>query len=120
MPPSICDPLTRTLVDKGIETAIGQYRSLKGKSPNTYDFSETELNNLGYQLIGRKMLTEAIEVFKLNVEAYPTSFNVYDSLGEAYMVNDDRELAIKNYEKSVELNPENTNGIEKLKELKAP
>jgi len=64
-----------------------------------------------------KKVKEAIEIFKLNVEAYPQSSNVYDSLGEAYMVNGDKELAIKNYSKSVELNPKNTAAVEALKKL---
>jgi tetratricopeptide (TPR) repeat protein len=77
------------------------------------------MNSLGYSLLGAKKIREAIEVFKLNVEAYPRSFNVYDSLGEAYMANGDTELAIKNYEISVQMNPENTGGIEALKKLRA-
>jgi cytochrome c-type biogenesis protein CcmH/NrfG len=54
----------------------------------------------------------------LNVEAYPEAFNPYDSLGEAYMVNGDKELAIKNYAKSLELNPNNLGAIEMLKRIK--
>jgi len=53
----------------------------------------------------------------LNVADYPQSFNVYDSLGEAYMVNKEKELAIQNYQKSLELNPNNTSGVEALKRL---
>ena len=60
---------------------------------------------LGYELIGEKRLDLAVEVFKLNVEAYPDSFNLYDSLVEAYMNRGDRDLAIKNYEKSLEVKP---------------
>jgi cytochrome c-type biogenesis protein CcmH/NrfG len=60
---------------------------------------------------------EAIEIFKLNVEAYPQGFNTYDSLGEAYMVNGDKELAIQNYKKSLELNPQNSNATAMLKKL---
>ena len=63
-------------------------------------------------------LEDAIEIFKLNAEAYPESSNVYDSLGEAYMMNGNTDMAIANYEKSLELNPDNTNAVEKLKELK--
>jgi len=59
----------------------------------------------------------AYAVLKLNVEDYPQSFNVYDSLGEAYMVNNEKELAMKNYQKSLELNPNNTSGVEMLKKL---
>jgi len=62
---------------------------------------------------------DAIEIFKLNVEMFPQGFNTYDSLGEAYMVNGDKQLAIQNYKKSLELNPKNTNAVEKLKKLEA-
>ena len=60
---------------------------------------------------------EAAAVFKLNVDLFPESFNVYDSYGEALLKMGDKEGAIKNYKKSVEINPHNTGGIEKLKEL---
>ncbi len=43
----------------------------------------------------------------------------YDSLGEAYVANGNRELAIANFKKSVELNPQNTNGIARRKKLEA-
>ena len=65
-----------------------------------------------------KRVKDAIEVFKLNVEEHPQSWNTYDSLGEAYVIDGNTELAIKNYERSLELNPENKNGIEQLKKLK--
>jgi cytochrome c-type biogenesis protein CcmH/NrfG len=58
-------------------------------------------------------------MFQLNVELYPQSWNVYDSLGETYMNNGDRDLAIQNYKKSLELNPDNSNGKEMLKKLEA-
>jgi cytochrome c-type biogenesis protein CcmH/NrfG len=51
------------------------------------------------------------------VELHPESWNVYDSLGEAYMNHGDKDLAVKNYEKSVELNPKNENGVTTLKKL---
>ena len=62
-------------------------------------------------------MDEALEVFKMNVELYPCSANVYDSLGEAYMNIGDTANAIKNYKRSLELNPENTNAVEMLKRL---
>lgn len=64
-------------------------------------------------------MKEAIEVFKLNVEAFPQSFNAYDSLGEAFAAAGEQELAVKNYEKSLELNPKSQSGIDALKKLKA-
>lgn len=81
--------------------------------------SEGEFIGLGYLLLHQKRFKESIEVFKLSVEAYPGSYNTYDSLGEAYMDDGDKDLAIQNYEKSLQLNPDNRNGLEMLKKLKA-
>jgi len=61
-----------------------------------------------------KKVADAIEIFKLNVAAYPQAFNAYDSLGEAYMVHGDKDLAIANYKKSLELNPKNTGATAQL------
>ncbi len=96
--------------------AISQF---KANPQNAYVSAERDLNTLGYELMGQKKLDLAVEVFKLNVEAYPGSFNVYDSLAEAYMNRGDRELAIKNYEKSLELNPKNFGAVAALEKLKA-
>ncbi|HKR10627.1 MAG TPA: serine hydrolase [Pyrinomonadaceae bacterium] len=117
---SIAEVIEKTIGDKGIDAALVQYRDLKAKQAATYDFAEPELNALGYRLMGSGKMKEAIEVFKLNVEAYPQGFNTYDSLAEAYMNNNERELAISNFKKSLELNPNNTSAIENLKKLEKP
>jgi CubicO group peptidase (beta-lactamase class C family) len=114
---SIVSALDKTIAEKGIAAGIARYRDLKAKQPATYDFAEPELNRLGYQLLRNGKPKEAIEIFKLNVEAYPQGFNAYDSLAEAYMTINERELAIQNYKKSLELNPNNTNATEILKRL---
>jgi CubicO group peptidase (beta-lactamase class C family) len=117
---SIVSVLGKTIAEKGIEAGIAQYRDLKAKQAATYDFAEAELNQLGYQLLRSGKAREAIEIFKLNVEAYPQGFNTYDSLAEAYMTINERDLAILNYKKSLELNPNNTNAAEILKRLEKP
>jgi len=109
--------LIPTILDDGVEAALKQYRQLKDTNPEDYIFSEGQLNNLGYQLLGRERIKDAIEIFKLNVAAFPEASNPYDSLGEGYMKNGDKELAIKNYKKSLELNPDNTNAVEMLKQM---
>jgi predicted Zn-dependent protease len=91
---------------------------LKAAQPATYDFGEEQLNYLGYDLLGKKRTKEAIQILKLNVEAYPQSSNVYDSLGEAYFNDGDKAQSIANYEKSLLLDPKNGGAIEKLKQLK--
>jgi len=117
---SIASVLEKTIDEKGIDAAVAQYRDLKAKQSDTHDFAEPELNSLGYRLMAANKLKEAVEIFKLNVEAYPQGFNTYDSLAEAYMNLNERELAIKNYKKSLELNPQNTNAVEMLKKLENP
>ena len=100
-----------------ITEALERYRAIKKEKPDNASVSESRLNNLGYVLMRQKKLPEAIALFKLNVEFYPKAWNTYDSLGEAYMTNGDKELAIANYKKSLELNPQNSGGREMLKKL---
>ncbi len=69
-------------------------------------------------LLGMGEINDAIMVFKLNTEEYPQSANAFDSLGEAYMVSGDKERAIMNYQRSLDLNPQNSNAVERLKRLK--
>ncbi len=102
----------------GIEAGLEKYRAIKSDPENKLYFEENEFNAMGYRLMGKGQIKEAIAVFKLNVELFPDSFNVYDSLGEAYMNSGDSKNAIKNYKRSLELNPENANAREMLKKLK--
>lgn len=117
---SIGEALASTIEAEGIDAAIQRYRDLKTKQGGAYDFSEGELNTLGYQLLQRKKMKEAIRIFQLNVEAYPQSGNVYESLAEAYMDNSEKELAIANCQKSSQLDPANKNAVEMLKKLTTP
>ena len=78
---------------------------------------EGRLNNLGYLLLFQKNIKGALEAFKHFVASYPKSANAYDSLGEAYMVKGDKTQAIKNYKKSLKLDPKNMNAKEMLKRL---
>lgn len=108
---SIAEALYKIATENNVAAAIAEYRKLKAENSQTYDFSETELNTLGYQLVGLKRTKDAIEIFKLNVEMFPTSANPYDSLGEAYLADDQKELALVNYKKAAELDPKNANAL---------
>ena len=110
--------LIKTLRNEGIEAVVVAYNKVKKTEADDYFFFEGALYSFGYELLQANKIKESIEIFKLNVEEFPESSNAFDSLAEAYMTNGDNELAIKNYEKSVELNPKNLNGIDKLKKLK--
>jgi tetratricopeptide (TPR) repeat protein len=68
--------------------------------------TETEMNAYGYQLLGQKKTDEAIEAFKKNVKDHPGSWNVYDSLGEAYAIKGDKKQATELYRKARGMAPE--------------
>ncbi len=115
----IKDYLLEVIYDEGIETAIENYKQLKKEAPDLFDFSEQQLNTLGYILLNDKRYDEALQIFQLNAEMFPTSSNVYDSMAEAYMKKGDNQKAIELYKKSLELNPANENGKKMLKKLGA-
>ena len=80
---------------------------------------EQMLNGLGYQLLYGGKKADGVAVFEENVKRFPQSANVYDSLGEGYMETGKKDLAIQNYEKSLQLKADNPNAVERLKKLRA-
>jgi tetratricopeptide (TPR) repeat protein len=114
---SLVPVLGKTLVNRGADAAIAQYRELKRTGPSGYNFDERALNQLGDMLFEKGRNADAIAIFNLNVEEYPKSGNVYDRLAEAYAKDGQKQQAITNYRKSLELDPKNQNAADKLKEL---
>ena len=114
---SLTDALTKTLNEKGVEAMIAEFHSLRSAADPDLYISESDINGFGYRLLSRRQVNEAIEVFKLNVEAYPQSGNVYDSLGEAYMVRGDKEKAIENYRRALAIDPTMESAQQALKKL---
>jgi len=117
---SIAETLSATIASSGLDAAVQQYHDLKATAPATYNFDEGQLNGLGYRLIRANNFKAAIRILQLNVEAYPQSGNVYDSLGEAYMDDGNKTQAIANYQKSLQLNPKNGGAVLMLRKLNAP
>ncbi len=118
--PSVLERLVPVLVNGRGEDAVRLYLSLKAQKPPQYTFSEGDINRLGYALLTAKRTGDAIAIFMLNVREYPKSWNVYDSLGEAYMTAGQQDLAMENYSKSLVLNPANDNASQMLQKLKSP
>ena len=115
--PSISSLMVSALQAGGIDAMVDAYRDWKADPATAGLFTEIEVNGLGYQLMGSGQLEAATRVFELNVESYPNSFNVFDSLAEAYMNAGETERAIDYYEKSLELNPGNNNAVKMLERL---
>lgn len=101
--------------EKGAAEAINAFQPALIRG----DISEESMNNTGYQLLSLNKPADAIRILQLNVQLHPQSWNVYDSLGEALMKNGEKELAIQNYTKSLDLNPKNSNATQMLKKLQS-
>jgi tetratricopeptide (TPR) repeat protein len=101
-----------------MKEVLDTYEKLKKKGFENLLVSEDDFNNLGYQLL-KKSPKNAVVFFEMNVKLYPDSWNAYDSLAEGYMNLGQNKRAVKYYEKSLQLNPNNKNAEEMLKKLKA-
>jgi len=109
VPGTFFDPIQP--IELGTDEAIALYREL--------DVEEERINHVGYVLLAEPArLDVAIAVFKLNTELFPGSANTWDSLGEGYMTAGRTELAIASYEKSLDLDPTNTNAVAMLDRLR--
>jgi glyoxylase-like metal-dependent hydrolase (beta-lactamase superfamily II) len=106
-----------TLLDEGADEAAILEVLTTSESPG-YFFSEAEINAYGYIFLQQEKIEDAITMFKINVELYPESWNVYDSLGEALLSAGHTDDAVTMYEKSIVLNPENTSGKEVLARIR--
>jgi tetratricopeptide (TPR) repeat protein len=114
---SLADVLSTTLKEKGVEAMIAEFHNLKSANDPDLYVAESEVNAFGYSLLRRQQVNEAIAVLKLNVEAYPQSANVYDSLGEAYMLTGEKEKAIENYKRALAIDPTMESARQALKRL---
>jgi CubicO group peptidase (beta-lactamase class C family) len=115
---SAAERLYRTIHESGINAALQMFYALKNGKSGDYDLGESELNTLGYQLLyGDRRVSDAVAIFKLNANEHPVSSNAFDSLGEAYRVNGERNLAIISYTKAVLLDPTNEHAAGELKKL---
>jgi CubicO group peptidase (beta-lactamase class C family) len=117
---SVSEAFYEQIEKKGLDAVLPQLQDLRKTKSTAYDSSEPAMNELGYQLLRNGKPADAIKVFRLNTEDFPASFNAWDSLGEAYASSGDTKQAVEAYARSVELNPKNTNGADRLKALQTP
>jgi CubicO group peptidase (beta-lactamase class C family) len=106
--------LVKSIKQNGADAALKNYQQTRKTV-----IDENAMNSIGYSFLNANDIPGAIAVFTQNTKDYPNSWNVWDSLAEAYMKQGNKKLAIEYYEKSLVLNPKNDNGAEQLKKLKA-
>jgi tetratricopeptide (TPR) repeat protein len=115
---SLAEMIEKASSQKDLAEFIPKYKAFKANPKSKFVNSEAVMNTFGYALLGKQRVNEAIEIFKLNTEAYPNSVNVYDSLGDAYQAAGRKEDAIKAYEKALSIDPNYASSMENLRKLK--
>lgn len=86
------------LIDRpdGVSKGAQAFAEKRQHDPNAVLFSEAVMNRLGYERLQSGDTKGGVELLKLNVTAYPNSPNAYDSLGDAYLADGQKDLARKN------------------------
>jgi hypothetical protein len=115
--PSVGERMEQALQSGSAQDALRSYRQYKADPRHAYIETEDQLNSLGYTLLERDRVKDAIAIFELNAAEHPRSGNVYDSLGDAYMKLGSEAAAVRSFRRSLELDPSNANARNRLQEL---
>jgi CubicO group peptidase (beta-lactamase class C family) len=115
---SVIAALQNKIENAGAVEILSAYHNLKEKQSDIYNFeNESVLNSIGYTLLGKKRLDDAIVLFEYNTKLFPNSGNVFDSLAEAYYNKGEKAKALSNYKRALELDPANNAAKEKIAQL---
>jgi len=95
------------------------YAEISRRMGYTVSPPEVFVNNIGYSLMQHHQLDRAFFYFSMNVQNYPNSFNVYDSMGDLYLAKGEKAKAVESFTKSLSLreNPETRQKLEKLQKV---
>ena len=97
---STSEVIGKVVWNDGVDVAIEHYKKLKTDKSGEYDFAESQLNGLGYELIQLDRIDDAIKIFRLNQEEFSESANVYDGYGDALLANGDTTNSLINFKKA--------------------
>jgi CubicO group peptidase (beta-lactamase class C family) len=109
IPRSIAVAIAEPLREGGVSAALARYAALKAGSGSDYIFNANELNRLGYSLLHKGRVQDAIALWEFNAREYPDDWNVHDSLGDGYAAAgpDFASKAIASFRISLSLNASN-------------
>ncbi len=120
VPKLLPDIIADTTAKSGAPAAVQQYRDLRTRyfGGQSYDFSEGALVAVATPLINAGKPDEAMTWLQVNAEFYPKSSATYTALGQAYAKKNDTPNAIKNFERALELDPNNQAAKRQLDQVK--
>lgn len=106
------------VLEKGVAAIKDFFEDLSRRYGFEIHASMQTLNVFGFNLMEEKKFKDAIEVYNYCISVYPDFWMAYHNLAYCYQQTGEKELAIKNYEKTLQLNPDNQVAEERLKKLK--
>ncbi len=118
IPPSE-EEFVKILREKGLAAAGTIHEETRSKDPEYEIYDPITLVNIGRELVDQKKTKEAIDLLKFNAEVYPDVWETYELMGTIYMNEGNKDLAIENFQKVLEYDPQNQNAAETLKKLKS-
>ena len=98
--------------------ALEAFIAIKNKDSLDSSINQRNLNSIGYKYLRTNKLDKAKEIFNINITLHPRKSDVYDSMGDVFRIEKDTLNAIKYYQKSLTINPENKSSLRNLKKLK--
>ena len=112
--------LMKIIEEQGVDRGIEEFHAMKveTRTIHRYVFEQWLLKSMGISFLSKNRIKEAIEIFKLNCQSYPESWDAYFQLAEAYMKNGDTSMALLNYQKALERNPDDSNIQRIVNEIK--
>lgn len=113
----VAEHLNKLMIDKTLDELKKNEKELIA-SLVEFTKGSRELNTFGYKLLRSKNISKAFFVFELNAKMYPYKYNVFDSLGEAYFLIKAYDKALKNYDKVLQLKPNDKNALEMIEKIK--
>jgi glyoxylase-like metal-dependent hydrolase (beta-lactamase superfamily II) len=119
--PMVFEPIYYAIRDLGAPAAVLYYHDLKKNKADEYAFDENDLVYIGYKLFKNDRVEESIPFLEASLKESPKGTYAYlchDYLGRWHTTQGDTARAIRAYERSLKLNPENTHAADMLKELK--
>lgn len=120
LPDRAADSLWRAVVARGVAAVTKDYRSLRATTPDSLmPINEARLSTVGIQLVEGGRSSDALEIFKLQAEAYPQSASGLSGMAYAYATLGERENAVASAEKAAAMNPSATRALEILRRVRA-
>ncbi|HET9333158.1 MAG TPA: tetratricopeptide repeat protein, partial [Gemmatimonadota bacterium] len=118
--PSLAERVEAAVVAGDAEGAAALVRAAAAEPLYRFRSPEADINALGYRLLRDHRAEEAIAVFRINAEVFPSSPNVWDSLGEALLAAGRRDEGIAAYRRALELEPQFASALQALERLGVP